>query len=218
MKALKLKLFQETACYTKPFARKVGETYPLPPYSTVIGMLHRVLEATTFHPMRVSVQGNYEDKFIDYRRTYMIKKSEVTTVPLNIHLLYNIELLIHVQTDEEKLNLLYERLQNNAEYLSLGRKEDLIRMDEVKLTDIHYCESEYEEYTLKNNIYIPVDALEEGEVKGIHYRLNTRYHLVNHVRKWEKVDVLYLSAGDTLIEDGYWMDDDNELVYFHSSH
>ena len=36
MKILKLKLFQETACYKKPFAFKVAETYPLPPYSTVI--------------------------------------------------------------------------------------------------------------------------------------------------------------------------------------
>lgn len=36
MKVLKLKLFQETACYKKPFAFKVAETYPLPPYSTII--------------------------------------------------------------------------------------------------------------------------------------------------------------------------------------
>ncbi|REJ22523.1 CRISPR-associated protein Cas5, partial [Caldibacillus debilis] len=30
MKALRIKAFQETACYTKPFANKVTETYPLP--------------------------------------------------------------------------------------------------------------------------------------------------------------------------------------------
>ena len=45
MNIIKLKLFQETACYKKPFAFKVAETYPLPPYSTVIGMLHKVLQA-----------------------------------------------------------------------------------------------------------------------------------------------------------------------------
>lgn len=36
MKILRLKLFQESACYKKPFAFKVAETYPLPPYSTII--------------------------------------------------------------------------------------------------------------------------------------------------------------------------------------
>lgn len=45
MKYLKMKLFQETACYKKPFAFKVAETYPLPPYSTVIGMFHKILVA-----------------------------------------------------------------------------------------------------------------------------------------------------------------------------
>ena len=45
MKILKLKLYQETACYKKPFATKVAETYPLPPYSTIIGMFHKILQA-----------------------------------------------------------------------------------------------------------------------------------------------------------------------------
>lgn len=44
MKILKLKLFQEVATYKKPYALKVEEVYPLPPYSTVIGFLHNILE------------------------------------------------------------------------------------------------------------------------------------------------------------------------------
>ena len=45
MKALRIKAYQETACYKRPFANKVTETYPLPPYSTVKGMLHAVMAA-----------------------------------------------------------------------------------------------------------------------------------------------------------------------------
>ncbi len=63
MAVLRLKLFQETACYKKPLAFKVSETYPLPPYSTVKGMLHALVDATEFIPMRISVQGTYDTIF-----------------------------------------------------------------------------------------------------------------------------------------------------------
>ncbi|MEZ2661269.1 CRISPR-associated protein Cas5, partial [Aneurinibacillus aneurinilyticus] len=62
MRVLRLKLFQETACYTKPFANKVAETYPLPPYSTVKGMIHQLLQANELLPLLFSVQGSYETR------------------------------------------------------------------------------------------------------------------------------------------------------------
>ena len=49
MKALRLDLFQETACYRKHFAIKISETYPLPPYSTINGLLHRILDAKNIY-------------------------------------------------------------------------------------------------------------------------------------------------------------------------
>ena len=69
MKILKLKLFQESACYKKPFAFKVSETYPLPPYSTVIGMFHKIIGAKSgeYYPMNISIQGDYESIFSDYQ-------------------------------------------------------------------------------------------------------------------------------------------------------
>ena len=73
MKILKLKLFQETACYKKPFAFKVAETYPLPPYSTVIGMFHKILGADSgeYYPMNISIQGEYESIFSNYQNLRM---------------------------------------------------------------------------------------------------------------------------------------------------
>ena len=61
MKILKLKLYQENVCYRKPFSFKVAETYPLPPYSTVIGMLHNILDAKNGETYKfdISIQGTY---------------------------------------------------------------------------------------------------------------------------------------------------------------
>lgn len=217
MRVLKLQLFQETASYTKPFAIKVGETYPLPPYSTVIGMLHRVLGATSYQEMRIGVQGTYEDKFIDQRKSYLYKKNEVTTFPLYIHLLYGVKLVIHVHAEPEILTQLYKRLSHPMEYLSLGRREDLVRLDQVEWTELSF-QDPGGEWVLKNNIYIPDSQLEQLEYTcGVHYRLNTKYRVVHNIRKWETVDVLYLAAGDLLHEEAYWFDQDKDVVYFHSS-
>ena len=74
MKALRLDLFQETACYRKPFAIKISETYPLPPYSTINGLLHRILDAKEYIPIRISIQGDYESLVNEYQTTYFYKK------------------------------------------------------------------------------------------------------------------------------------------------
>lgn len=214
MRALRLDLFQETASYTKPFAFKVGETYPLPPYSTVIGMLHKALKAKSYHDMKISVQGRYEDKFVDFRRTYLYKGKKITAPPLNVHLLFNVQLTIHVQADEALLSTLQEQLLQNSEYLSLGRQEDLIRIDEVTLVDLSYREDEEDVWEVKNDIYIPVDQLYE-EVSGVRYRLNSKYQIINHTRVWDVVDVVYVCEGSYLEEDEYLVDSDGNLVYFH---
>lgn len=215
MKALRIKVYQETACYTKPFAYKVGETYPLPPYSTVIGMLHRLLQADSYHEMKISVQGTYEDKFIDYRSTYLYKGKEVSKSPLNIHLLYGVRLILHVYAEEELLQQIYECFKQNQEFLSLGRKEDLIRLDEVRWIQMKQEEA-YHHHKLLHDIYVPVCYLKNEETKGIRYRLNTKYQVLNEMRVWEKVDVLYLTSGDDLEEEQYWRDEDGNVVYFHT--
>ncbi|AOT70858.1 type I-B CRISPR-associated protein Cas5b [Geosporobacter ferrireducens] len=223
MKVLKLKLFQETACYKKPFAFKVGETYPLPPYSTVKGMLHKILkveEGSPPVPMRISIQGNYESKFVNYQSMYFFKPNETTKMPLNIHLLYNVQLIIHVDAVEEVLNRIVEGLKNLEEHLSLGRKEDLVRIDEVKYVEVKSYDPdlEGESFIIQNPIYIPVDSL-PSDVDGINYRLNWKYNVVNGLRQWDKIDVKYVEEG-TEITDEVQVDNDGEpgdLIYFNTT-
>ncbi len=59
MKALRIKLLQSKAHYGRPECVDNRMTYPLPPYSTVIGALHNACGYTTYHEMDLSIQGKY---------------------------------------------------------------------------------------------------------------------------------------------------------------
>lgn len=60
MRALRIHLHQNTANYRKEETIDNKTTYPLPPYSTVIGALHDVCGFKEYKPMDISIQGNYE--------------------------------------------------------------------------------------------------------------------------------------------------------------
>ena len=234
MKALRLKLFQETACYKKPFASKVAETYPLPPYSTVKGMIHALLDANQFIPMRLSVQGTYEAKLLDYQRYYFFKKkelssfplvldglarvefsydkNEITTMPMYTHLLHNVHLLIHVEAEQRTLEQLIHAIEHSTTHYSLGRWEDLVRIDEYKLVEVQELEEGREE-TLQRDAYVPAQLLDR-EIKSIPYQLNWKYEIVNGIRQWEKINVGYVQRGIEAPE-GVWIDEDGELVFYH---
>ncbi len=57
--AIRLILHQSSANYRKPGAFDNKMTYPLPPFSTVIGALHKACGYTDTHEMDVSIQGRY---------------------------------------------------------------------------------------------------------------------------------------------------------------
>ena len=215
MKVLKLELFQEAACYKKPFTFKVGETYPLPPYSTVKGMLHRILDAQEFIPMQISIQGDYESKFVDYQSMYFQKDKETTKMPLNMHLLHNVELIIHVKAEDEVIDNIVEGIKNSDEYLSLGRREDLVRIDGVKFVELtEHTPNLMQSYVIKRPIYVPKDAIDSEELSGINYRLNWKYKIIEGLRQWEKIDTKYVEKGAEIIEDTIILDDEKDLVYF----
>lgn len=216
MKILKLVLYQQTACYKKPFAFKVSETYPLPPYSTVKGMLHSILGAENFIPMKISIQGDYESIINNYQNMYFYKSKEITSMPLNIHLLYNVKIIVHVHAEERVLYDILDILGTKCGFLSLGRWEDVVRIDDAKFIEVEevdFEEDEVKEYKLKMPAYIPKKCI-PCELKGISYRLNWRYELIQNVRQWEKVDVLYVDSGE-IINDGIVMiDSEHDVVFF----
>lgn len=220
MKALKIKLYQETVCYKKPYAFKVTETYPLPPYSTVIGMLHKVLGAGPgeYHKIDISVQGGYEGIFTAYNTTRFYKGDDITSMPLNVHMLYGVNLIIHVASDEKTLNDIYNGFKLCSSAFTLGRNEDLARIDEIKFVDISKVEfdeeddMEGEDLVLKNCMYVPDKY--NTSLKGISYKISKVYSVVNNLRQWEKVKVKYAEAGELLGEGEYYKDDEDDIAFF----
>ncbi len=59
MKAIRLHIKQNTANYRREETVNCRMTYPLPPYSTVIGALHKACGYTEYRPMKLSIQGSY---------------------------------------------------------------------------------------------------------------------------------------------------------------
>ncbi len=57
---LRIDLFQSSANYKKEETVENKMTYPLPPFSTVIGAIHNACNFKEYHPMELSIQGNYE--------------------------------------------------------------------------------------------------------------------------------------------------------------
>ena len=215
MKILKLKIYQETACYRKPFATKVAETYPLPPYSTVIGMFHKILQAQPgeYFPMNISIQGSYESIFSNYQNLRMYKgKDKVTAMPRNVHQLLNINLIIHVQAEDEIIDKIYQNIINGTETFTLGRNEDLVRIDDIKIIK---NTQEIEDADVEINAYIPEWI--DNEVEGINYRLNTTYQIVDNIRQWNKVNVKYVEKSTNKNIEKALRDEDGDNIYFYSS-
>lgn len=59
MKSLRIKLTQNQANFRKEETNTNKMTYPLPPFSTVIGALHNACNFKEYHQMDISIQGNF---------------------------------------------------------------------------------------------------------------------------------------------------------------
>lgn len=73
MKAIRVRLWQDLVNFKKPTSFQLKETYPLPPYSTVIGMVHTLCGFTSYHEMKISIQGKYFSKVNDLATRYEFK-------------------------------------------------------------------------------------------------------------------------------------------------
>lgn len=249
MKAIRLKIFQNLVNYKLPTSFQLKETYPLPPYSTVIGMVHNACEFTEYVPMKVSVQGKYHSKVNDFATRYEFKPGmnfDKSRHQLNVdgfgigrgvstvELLSEVELLIHiVPENQEFVEEICEKLTYPHEYLSLGRREDLIVFGELpKIVEVEETELE-EDLSIKNSYsaYIPIEILKEEAVKigskegvkisGTVYKLTKDYEIKNYgtakspknFRVWNKIKVVYGSDITGLEEENVYVDEDKNLVF-----
>lgn len=248
MQAVRLKLEQELVNYKTPTSFQLKETYPLPPYSTVIGMIHFLCRYKTYKEMKISIQGKYHSKVNDLFTRYEFKPGmlfdptrhqlEVEGVGVTkgistTELLTEVELLLHIiPEDQSLLTEIKNAFLSPVEFLSLGRREDIAVIKEVKLIDIFEKKLE-SDMELPNNYsaFIPEEMFDEKKVKldgstgvkerGTKYKLNKNYVLEAQgtkrpfkiFRKWNKVNVIY-SSKVTAVEDSIILIDEDDYIVF----
>ena len=312
MKAIRLHIRQSRANYRREETVNCRMTYPLPPYSTVIGAIHNACSYKTYHPMYVSIQGKYaslqrkmfkEDCFLnslqndrgvlvkmcckdalcsaytvvasavkaqgndfekgitinvaneklldeyrnlkrlsqktddvskrikEYKNQHkskeykafikrlesMVKKFKeekytkpysqfrtLTKAPRYYEMLYEVELMIHIVSDEETMSDIMANIDNLT---SIGRAEDFVEIISAEETELSekYESEEYDDYYMNSEnsnmlAYIPLGIIDGLDLSGNHqgvkkqgtkYLINKNY-VINEGKKriFQKIPVL----------------------------
>lgn len=222
-KAIRLQCFQNLANYRKPSSFIIKETFPLPPYSTVLGMIHAACEFAEFHPMKLSIQGTNAGtiselytrysfssgvKYEEGRHQICVKDKEnygVFKGIANVELVCNNRMVIHIIPEEEDFQKVYESLKNPPRYLSMGRYENILDVESVDIVNIF----QKEEVGVKRDMYIPVDyEIDKGKKllknpRSTIYTLTKEYEVTKQgIRRWKReggrIRAYYIGAGKTL--------------------
>lgn len=155
MKAIKITAFQESANYKVPISHDFRESYPLPPYSTVIGMVHYLCDFKEYHPMKVSIQGSYgsttSDLYTEYefkngmkfepkRHQLSVNGFGISRGVAQVQLMTDVNLVLHViPEDQAEVENIYNCLKYPREYPSIGRREDLAVFENVEVVEVSQC-------------------------------------------------------------------------------
>lgn len=162
-KTLFFELFQPFAQYRNPFTFYYAQTYPLPPKSTIIGMLQNALDdwygnnrgIEKWWNLNISIHGGFESVFWNYQS--LIKgEIELKRVnekvlfynqklplygrgltshrsPTNQQELFNGHLYLFIKGEEGFIEEIKSSIETPKKVLSLGRSEDVIFIKNVEL-------------------------------------------------------------------------------------
>ena len=175
-RAIRIKCFQNLVNYKKPSSFIIKETFPLPPYSTVLGMIHAACGYTEFHPMKLCIQGTNSGtvselytrysfsagtKYEEGRHQICVEDGDKYGIfrgIANVELVCDNDMVIHVIPEEDDFEKVYNSLKYPPRYLSLGRYEDLLDIERVDIVNIH----QEDEVETKRDMYIPVTEVSWG--------------------------------------------------------
>lgn len=162
---------------------------------------------------------NKKRKYDDLQKHFktLVKKPSMQEV------LYDVELVIHVRTDDETANDILENIQN---FVSLGRSEDFIELIEAKETEVSnpknrvYLKDDYKIYadlseiTREGNVgkFFVADGDNTREAKGTVYYISKDYVIQNNRRIFKKIACLYSSNIATQRISGGIIDDEGYIV------
>jgi len=210
---IKVKIFQEKAVFRVPYSMEIIETYPLPPYSTIIGFIHNIMARNnTIKDINISIQGKYGNLLREFVRYHKFEeKSNVgKPYPVVITSLIDLELIIHIKMPSQELhNELFYSLQNPPSFPYLGRPEDLInQMDvfEECERDVVPSKTEIGTLTTLYDSFIPFELAKSLKIEGIPYLIPSYYNLHSFQKKKESevfrdfaiIKVIYAQKGQEI--------------------
>lgn len=210
MKAILVETYQQTAHFRKPVTFEIKETYPLPPYSTVIGAIHSMCGLTEYVDMDISIQGVSDCICFDFSTEYLFNPTTqfekerhsiaysgldpkgnnricgVTKAPAHVETIHGLKLVLHIVVKNESIfDKVLDGIKNPIVIPTLGRAEDTIKIVDVQVVDIEKLEDELEIPSCKYDLYMPLEN--NDNKKGTLYRLNKKYVIKDTRRKWVEV-------------------------------
>jgi len=220
MECLRVKLYTPTGIFKNPLSIKGIEVYPLPPYSTIIGLIYRAMgRKWNGEYFQISIQGDYQAIYRDYVwfKKHNFKDKELGRLPLQVPILYNLWLLVHIKASEELLNEIESGLKEPKELLFLSGGEYPVKVEEVKRVKCFEKRlSEEETITLNFNAYIPKEFKEKislsGTGKGILFSFSYFYKDSQKPKTYSWIDAYYFQKG-TEIYGSLILDEDNNPVF-----
>ncbi len=228
MEALKFELFAELALFKTPFSVKGIETFPLPPYSTVIGFVYNALgEKYNGERFGISVSGTHEGILRDYLtlRKYNRKKRLIEKKPIEVPFLFNFRLVCHLVGDGKLLDRFEEALKRPKTYLGLGVAELPAKI--VKVKKVSFREETLRKTTpLERNFFIPkgiierlrirpaYGSLESAHLGGIEFIVPSFLRKKEPYRDYFFEEVLFVPEGFKLARDSkVWVDEEGDFLF-----
>lgn len=240
-RAVRLDIYQNLVNYKKPTSFQLKESYPLPPPSTVIGMVHFACGYTETKKMDVSIQGKFNSRVYDLYTRYEFSGAKyeqdrhqvkfdskdgkcygATRGVATVELLVDVNLTLYICPEDQSLiEEIYTAFKCPKEYISLGRREDVVQINKVEIVSLNKEDVEVETLDNTMNYYIPVEMINNDEVisSATKYTLNKLYEKQTvrkgvDIRSWQKVKVVYCAGEKTTIEDAeVYFDNYNKKVF-----
>ena len=175
---------------------------------------------------QIKIKNDYDEKV---KKLFTIPMSHYKTLvkgPQYQEVLHDVELLIHVHSDEETIEGIKANINN---LISLGRSEDFVEILEISEVEIvapkesHRMKSDYKLYVNLEDIerdmyddksYYFVDGDNKKNAKGTVYYLDKDYKIVNNKRIFNKIPCLLSSYIGTDDIGDYTVDNDGYIVNF----
>lgn len=219
MEVLKVKLFQEVAVYRNPITMEVIETYPLPAPSTVLGLIHQLLGVKETIPnINVSIQGEYGALLRDYQ--HYKKFGSNRPYPIIVNALNDVKLTIHISTGKTILEGLKDVFHSPPYYPYIGRAEDLLKIEGVKIVTCE--EREIAEEKIEVPCYIRKDIADSFNLNGIPLKLPTYYKFeeikigkeIRKIRNFQWLDYLYVEMDYIEKQGRIYFDEEGDKIWW----